>query len=329
VKQLPLFNLDQVPNQKGKRSDPSSAIPEDIIVAAVELMGAIDLDPYCTNKSVPAIPAKVHFTKEDKALRKEWGPKRRVFLCPPSTRAIGAWIDKLCDEYEAGEISQAVTYIKAAVDSDWLRRLIAYPVCFVERHLRVQRRTTTPPSAVVYLGPNLEGFADAFSLVGPIYVPFEQGQFRRIAPKRSAGQDNSAQKPDKPQAAPTGQSQNGQHRPLTGRHVIQHGPYILTVLFNASYLTITNPAWDVDSFSDEQNWLLQAVLRVPGIIPSRHGHISKTQEGTVKLVFSFQKDHAENVVGAIEAILNPPPDVPEKSRPTKRSSPRDQRKKSR
>src|SRR5579859_5866164 len=166
VKQLPLFNLDQVPRQPGQKSPGSAGyIPEDIIVAAVELMGAIDLDPYCLDKSIPAVPAKVHFGKEDKGLNKTWGHKRRIFLCPPSTRATAAWINKLCDEFEAGDITQAVVYIKAAVDSDWWRRLIAYPVCFVERRLTVQKRGSKPPAAVVYLGPNLDGFADAFGVV--------------------------------------------------------------------------------------------------------------------------------------------------------------------
>ena len=343
MKQLTLFNLEQVPKRKGRMSA-SLAIPEDIIVAAIELMGAIDLDPYCLDKTLPAVPAKLYFGTEENGLKKPWGPKRRIFLSPPTTRATSAWINKLCNEYEQGGITQAVVYVKAAVDSDWWKRLIAYPVCFVERRLNAKKHGTAHANAVVYLGPNLDGFADAFGLVGAVYVPFQQGLFRRIAPKRVPAQDGQAQavqnqtehrtpQPLQPVAEQYAQSgpqpallqtearQNKLKKVLSGPQVIRHGHYILTVLYSACYLTITNPGWDPEIETQDQDWLLDSIMSIPGILPSKHGHVSKTHEGTVKLIFSFEKDQAEGVISNIEALLDAPQDRPiRKAKPIQRPS---------
>src|SRR6266704_2248865 len=105
MQQLALFELEAPQQAQPLKGD--WYIPENIIVAAIELMGAIDLDPYSNSKSVPNVPAKLHFTAEDNGLSRPWGPKRRVFLNPPSSpRTTGLWIAKLCGEYEAGSISE-------------------------------------------------------------------------------------------------------------------------------------------------------------------------------------------------------------------------------
>jgi hypothetical protein len=321
VKQLPLFNIEPLANLKGHRpSEPSTYIPEDVIVAAIELMGAVDLDPYCPDTSVPAIPAKIHFTIDDSGLQKSWGPKRRIFLHPPASRATGAWINKLCDEYEAGNITQAVAYVKAAVDSDWWHRLIVYPVCFVDRRLTVQKRGTAPAIAVVYLGTNLDGFADAFSQIGPIYVPFQQGLFRRVSPKLTPAQIRQSQREQNRAAKRQAEAESvlppqakiEPRQTPNEQRVVQYGHYTLTVLFGASYLTIKSSAWDSDS--GDQHRLLDAILGLQGILPSRHGHVSKTQEGEEKLVFSFQKNEAKSVVSQVEALLSAPLEKPTKKK---------------
>src|SRR5215213_8067719 len=176
MQQLALFELKAHKEVQTLQGD--WYIPENIIVAAIELMGAIDLDPHSNSKTVPNVPAKLHFTAEDNGLSRPWGPKRRVFLNPPTApRATGTWVNKLCSEYESGNISEAITLLNAVMDSDWWQRLTPYPACFVHQRLKFggkQGRNATYPSAVIYLGPNLDSFAEAFGEVGTVYIPFRR-----------------------------------------------------------------------------------------------------------------------------------------------------------
>jgi hypothetical protein len=243
-------------------------IPAEIIVAAIELMGAIDLDPYSSSKTVPDVPAKLCYTAEDKGLTRPWGPKRRIFLHPPS-RSTAKWVDKLCSEYEAGNFSEAVAFLKAAVDREWWQRLTPYPICFVHGRLYPggKRRSASLPLVVIYLGHNLEGFTEAFGDAGAIYMPFKQ----------------------KPVASEP--------------QISQHGRYVLTVHRNAAFFTVANAMWDARVMSDDQGWLRSAILNIPGVVPGRYNNLSRSREGTVKLVFSFKKSEAEAVISRVEALL--------------------------
>ncbi len=265
--QLTLFDLDLFKNRKKRPSaNAELTIPAEIIVAAVELMGAIDLDPIGSSKTIPDVPAKLIFTEEDKGLSRDWGPKRRVFLHPPTTRSAPKWVNKMCDEYESGGISEAIAFLKAAVSSPWWERLAPYPACFIQSRVEQKHRTNLA-HAVVYLGHNLNGFGEAFADIGTLYVPF----------------------PRKPDPA----------QPEIG----QFGRYVLSVHRTAAYFTIANPTWDARFMSDDQGRLRNAVLKIPGVVPGRFSNVSRSREGSVKLVFSFKKDQADAVISHVEALL--------------------------
>src|SRR5215510_3760522 len=187
MEQLPLFesgkrsesNKNQSRRSKTARARPRVApiIPAEVVIAAVELMGGIDLDPYCVDESNTLVPAKHHLGLDVNARKIPWGPKlRRVFLAPPTGRATAAWMNKLCDEYEAGSITQGVAYLRASLDRDWWNRLTMYPICIVHQQIRLiaGSRHPTDPWAVVYLGKNLKGFAQAFGEIGTLYVPYKR-----------------------------------------------------------------------------------------------------------------------------------------------------------
>jgi hypothetical protein len=305
MEQLPLFKSERLPeSDKSQASQPAPVrkvappIPAEVIVAAVELMGAIDLDPYCVDESTTLVPAKLRYGVDAKALASSWGPKRkRVFLAPPAGRATANWMNKLCDEYEAGNVSQGVAYLRAALDSDWWNRLIKYPICIVHRQLRVAAgsHSTTSPWAVVYLGTNLRGFAEAFAEVGALYVPYRD----RTAPVDadntekttvSGYQATKVQEPSSPQT-------------------IQQGDFVLTVHANARYLTLSNPYWD----TQDQSRVRELVLDIPGVLPRQYSRVSKSQDGTTMLVFSFQKGQAQQVVSGIRKLLGGGPDKPVRS----------------
>jgi len=167
----------------------SSATPEwytprHIVDRVIELFGHIDLDP-CSNGHGDAanVPARVHYTAADDGLAKSWRVEPwideygdeslavRVYMNPPYGDEIMAWVERLVRAHESGEITEAVALLPARVDTGWWRKLRAYPVCFVAGRLKFSGAENSAPfpSAIVYLGSDLDGFADAFGDVGLIY----------------------------------------------------------------------------------------------------------------------------------------------------------------
>ena len=125
--QLPLFDGSVVvqPNRTQKHKHQSDIsyssarnewqTPQSIIEHAVAALGSIDLDPCSNSKDDSHVPAKVHFTAEDNSLSQHW--EGRVWLNPPSGRAITPWIEKLRTEYESGGVTAAVVLVPARTDT--------------------------------------------------------------------------------------------------------------------------------------------------------------------------------------------------------------------
>jgi hypothetical protein len=197
-------------------------------------------------------------------------------------------MNKLCDEYEAGNVGQGIAYLRAALDSEWWNRLIGYPICIVHRQLRVAAgsHSTTSPWAVVYLGKNLRGFAEAFADIGALYVPYRG----RVGP---ADMDESTTADDSEREV------SKDHEPV-GSQTIQYGDFVITVHASARYLTLSNPYWD----ARDQDRLRRAILNISGVLPSQYSSVSKGRDGTSILIFSFQKGQADGVVSQIKRLLS-------------------------
>lgn len=144
--------------------------PSEILARAVRAMGAIDLDPCSNSHESPNVPAAQHYTQEDDGLAQAWAG--RVFMNPPYGRELDDWIAKLCEEYEGGHVSQAIALVPSRTDTQWFRRLRAYPRCFIWGRLRfVNQENSAPfPSMAVYLGGNLGAFLTSFSDIGDTYT---------------------------------------------------------------------------------------------------------------------------------------------------------------
>src|SRR5260221_4932581 len=142
MQQLPLFDnmpVRQNGNGNGKhpghaRPMPSYEIarndwqtPQQVVEHVIVALGAIDLDPCSVDAANPTIPAKKHYTVGDNSLSRPW--EGRVWLNPPYGRAIGAWINKLCDEFEYGGVNAAIALVPARTETQWWQRLSAYPYC--------------------------------------------------------------------------------------------------------------------------------------------------------------------------------------------------------
>lgn len=143
--------------------------PQAIIDASLALMGGIDLDPCSNSKDKPVVPALHHYTAEDDGLQMPWFG--RVYMNPPYGRAIGEWSKKLAAEYAAGDVTEALALVPARTDTQWWQALRNYPVCLVIGRLTfIGNDDPAPfPSAVFYLGENVDEFCRCFAHLGDIW----------------------------------------------------------------------------------------------------------------------------------------------------------------
>ena len=77
--------------------------PANILQAAAEVLGAIDLDPASSapQQAHAIVKATRYFTTADNSLEQRW--RGRVFLNPPYARGwIDAFVDKMVSAYQAG-----------------------------------------------------------------------------------------------------------------------------------------------------------------------------------------------------------------------------------
>lgn len=159
--------VSEQPNYDGD----SWSTPDDIIEAAREVLGAIDLDPATNPSAQERIQASRHFTKDDDGLSKRWSG--RVWLNPPYSDPA-PWVGLLLEGYERGDIEASVVLVNACTDTAWfLPFLERFPVCFVRRRVRflyggVRGGPARQPQAIVYLGRDRALFADVFAQFGVV-----------------------------------------------------------------------------------------------------------------------------------------------------------------
>ncbi len=143
--------------------------PRNIIEATLACLGEIDLDPCSNSRESPNVPARTHYTTEDDGLSLQWAG--RVYMNPPYGRGIEWWVNKLCGEYEVGEVTSAIALLPARPGSVWWERLREYPRCLIRGRLTfVGAPNTAPfPSAVFYLGEDKGAFVHAFFHLGDVW----------------------------------------------------------------------------------------------------------------------------------------------------------------
>jgi len=150
--------------------------PGHIISRARRVLGEIALDPASNWIANKTVRAGRYFDKEQDGLAQEWIADT-VWLNPPYGRGIGAWVDKLVDAVEAGQVKRALLLLPARTDTKWFRRLRGYPRCFVGGRLRFRgskgehSNAATFPSMIVALGDvDARLFEETFGDVGDIYL---------------------------------------------------------------------------------------------------------------------------------------------------------------
>lgn len=178
---LPQKAITETAKQLYTSETPEWYTPRIIIDSVLELFGAIDLDPCSNGKGDAAnVPATEHYTREDNGLARAWHGK--VYMNPPYGREVAQWVEKVIAEYQAGNISEAIILIAARTDTRWFNLLVNYGAmwCAVEGRLLfttpgVKTSNAAPfPSAIFYLGDNVQDFYHCFKHHGPIYRAIEE-----------------------------------------------------------------------------------------------------------------------------------------------------------
>lgn len=142
--------------------------PVEVIQRVVASLGEIELDP-CANED-NQVQATKHFTAADDGLAREWFG--RVYMNPPYGSDIGLWVQRLCEQYACGNVTEAIALVPARVDTEWFRMFRDFAVCFVNGRLKFSGCDNSAPfpSALVYLGKNIDGFCAAFEGVGDVWT---------------------------------------------------------------------------------------------------------------------------------------------------------------
>jgi phage N-6-adenine-methyltransferase len=151
--------------------------PKEIINSAKIVMGSIDLDPASSNKAQEEIMAINYFTQETNGLDKKWSGN--VWLNPPySMPLIGLFITKAINEFESGNITQAIILTNNSTDTRWFHSLTDYVFCLTKGRLNFwnhkgEELGARQGQAIFYLGKNTSAFFNEFRKYGVILKKYD------------------------------------------------------------------------------------------------------------------------------------------------------------
>jgi len=165
-------------NDKSKRDSDNWHTPNDVVDAARNVMGSIDLDPFSSSEANTRIKAKTFYTKDDDALTRDWEGDT-VFINPPYGRGVmPKAADKIIEQYQAGAFKQGILLMNNTTDTTYFHKLrrIANAVCFTEGRIAFvspaedgvmkQVSGNTRGQVLFYFGDNIQGFIDAYNDLG-------------------------------------------------------------------------------------------------------------------------------------------------------------------
>jgi phage N-6-adenine-methyltransferase len=145
--------------------------PKEYIAAARQVLGEIHLDPASNPVANEVVQAETFYTADDDGLSYEWDGN--VWMNPPyESGLIGQFVEKLCDSYASGAVTNAVVLVNNATETRWFQSLAeqASAICFPKGRVKFwhPRKVAVPlqGQAILYLGPNTDEFASAFSQFG-------------------------------------------------------------------------------------------------------------------------------------------------------------------
>lgn len=153
-------------------SDTDWYTPPEIITAARNVLGRIDLDPASSSEANDVILADTFFTEEDDGLTRQW--TGRVWMNPPySQPLIGQFCSKLAKDFYEDRVDAACVLVNNATETSWFQELVEFAsaICFPKGRIRFWhpvRGSTTPlqGQAIVYMGDDFDAFHYEFGAFG-------------------------------------------------------------------------------------------------------------------------------------------------------------------
>jgi ParB family chromosome partitioning protein len=167
---LPRESLPHVANNTGNNE---WYTPPEIIEAAREVMGSIDVDPASCATANEWIRATTYFDAQTDGLVQRWNGK--VWLNPPYAQPLLTdFVDALLAKVKAQEVSQACVLVNNATETRWFQALGAasVAVCFMEGRVRYIDASGSPAltplqgQAVAYFGLEVPTFCKVFARFG-------------------------------------------------------------------------------------------------------------------------------------------------------------------
>lgn len=160
--------------------------PPEILAAARDVLGAIDLDPASSPAAQRRVRARRYFTAAEDGLARRW--HGRVWLNPPYAQPhIARFVAKLVAELAAGRVAAAILLTHNYTDTAWFHQAAgaARAVCFTRGRVRFldpagQPASPTQGQALFYFAaPETAGgaaggadaFARRFAAVGLVVRP--------------------------------------------------------------------------------------------------------------------------------------------------------------
>jgi DNA N-6-adenine-methyltransferase (Dam) len=148
--------------------------PADIIDAARDVLGGIDLDPASSPLANATVKAERYYTIDDDGLSQPWWG--RVWMNPPYTvRLIDQFIARLIDEHRAGNVTAALVLTNNSTDTGWWQSLArcSEGLCMLEGRVRFhspegERGTPLQGQTVAYLGAERSLFIERFDEFGVV-----------------------------------------------------------------------------------------------------------------------------------------------------------------
>ena len=151
--------------------------PSSLLDTTRRVLGTIELDPASCSLANQTVQATRYYDQQVNGLRQAWIAET-VWLHPPYCKSGNrsnqeVWTRKLLDEYQAGNVKQALLLVNAATETRWFHQLYAFPICFLKGRIHFTNPTgiTTGPtvgSAIVYLGDQVERFINVFGPLGVV-----------------------------------------------------------------------------------------------------------------------------------------------------------------
>lgn len=149
--------------------------PIEFLDSARAVMGGIDLDPASCAEANANVRASTYYTIDDDGFNKPWSG--RVWMNPPYGKDEGEsesnqsrWVRRICDEYAAGNVTEAVVLVNAVPGNKWFHPLWDHTICFVYRRIHFINGSGAPThsNAIIYLGRNIARFAEEFGKHGAV-----------------------------------------------------------------------------------------------------------------------------------------------------------------